>query len=89
MRVGISTLEAALAVAPDDFHSGCVAGAERVLQRYMGHCNVQTDIKEAAFLGDDDALIAAGLPRNIYWALWYSSAAKAGWLPGGCLYKTY
>ena len=89
MCVGISTLEAALAAAPDDFHSGCIAGAERVLQRYMGHCNVQTDIKEAAFLGDDDALIAAGLPRITYWALWHCSAAKAGGLPAGCQYKTF
>ena len=32
----------------------------RLLQRYIGACNVQTDIKEAAFLGDNDELVAAG-----------------------------
>lgn len=30
------------------------------LQRYVGQCNLQTDIKEACFLGADDALVAAG-----------------------------
>ncbi|KUF94136.1 Acyltransferase family [Phytophthora nicotianae] len=31
-----------------------------VLRRYIGYCNVQTDIKEAAFLGKNDAYIIAG-----------------------------
>jgi hypothetical protein len=26
----------------------------------MGHCNVQTDIKEAVFLGEKDELVACG-----------------------------
>jgi WD and tetratricopeptide repeat-containing protein 1 len=26
----------------------------------VGQCNVQTDIKEAVFLGQDDALVACG-----------------------------
>jgi WD40 repeat protein len=26
----------------------------------MGHCNVQTDIKEAVFLGESDELVACG-----------------------------
>jgi hypothetical protein len=30
-------------------------------QRFIGHCNVQTDIKEAIFFGDDDKYVAAGL----------------------------
>lgn len=28
--------------------------------RYIGHCNVQTDIKEAVFLGQHDDLVACG-----------------------------
>jgi WD and tetratricopeptide repeat-containing protein 1 len=35
-------------------------GPGRLLQRCVGHCNVQTDIKEAVFLGQDDALVACG-----------------------------
>ncbi|KAG7397429.1 WD and tetratricopeptide repeats protein [Phytophthora boehmeriae] len=31
-----------------------------VLRRYIGYCNVQTDIKEAAFFGKNDAYIIAG-----------------------------
>lgn len=36
------------------------AGGRRLLQRYVGHCNCATDIKEAAFLGQHDDLVAAG-----------------------------
>lgn len=36
-----------------------VAG-RRLLQRYIGHANVQTDIKEAIFMGSHDELVAAG-----------------------------
>lgn len=32
----------------------------RYLQRFIGHCNIQTDIKEACFLGGNDELVAAG-----------------------------
>ncbi|KAK9827817.1 hypothetical protein WJX74_003555 [Apatococcus lobatus] len=35
-------------------------GGRRMLQRFVGHCNVQTDIKEACFLGQNDELVAAG-----------------------------
>ncbi|CAI5742492.1 unnamed protein product [Hyaloperonospora brassicae] len=31
-----------------------------VIRRYIGYCNVQTDIKEAAFFGRNDAYIIAG-----------------------------
>ncbi|GMF52632.1 unnamed protein product [Phytophthora fragariaefolia] len=31
-----------------------------VVRRYIGYCNVQTDIKEAAFFGKNDAYIIAG-----------------------------
>ncbi|RLN95512.1 hypothetical protein BBJ28_00009418 [Nothophytophthora sp. Chile5] len=31
-----------------------------VLRRYIGYCNVQTDIKEATFFGKNDAYIVAG-----------------------------
>jgi WD and tetratricopeptide repeat-containing protein 1 len=30
-----------------------------VLQRYLGHANMMTDIKEATFLGGDDEMVAA------------------------------
>jgi WD40 repeat protein len=36
------------------------AGGQRLLQRYIGHCNCATDIKEAAFLGQHDDLVACG-----------------------------
>lgn len=36
------------------------AGDARLLARYIGQANIQTDIKEAVFLGQDDALVAAG-----------------------------
>eukprot|EP00887_Chlorella_sp_A99_P002411 scaffold10.g2411.t1 len=39
---------------------GALEGGRRMLHRYVGHCNVQTDIKEAVFLGAGDELVAAG-----------------------------
>lgn len=30
------------------------------LQHFVGHCNCATDIKEAAFLGQNDELVACG-----------------------------
>lgn len=30
------------------------------IRRYIGYCNIQTDIKEASFLGNNDAYIVAG-----------------------------
>lgn len=42
------------------FSTGNVPEGRRLLQRYMGHCNIQTDIKEVTFLGDNDELVAAG-----------------------------
>ena len=35
-------------------------GGARLLQRFVAHRNEQTDIKEAVFLGPDDALVACG-----------------------------
>lgn len=43
-----------------NFSSRDVAEGRRLLQRYIGHCNIQTDIKEVTFLGDNDELVAAG-----------------------------
>ncbi|KAL4428996.1 hypothetical protein ABPG77_006035 [Micractinium sp. CCAP 211/92] len=43
---------------PSLWHS--FEGGRRLLQRFVGQCNLQTDIKEACFLGADDALVAAG-----------------------------
>jgi len=40
--------------------SDYMPGGRRLLQRYVGHCNVQTDIKEACFVGAGDAVVAAG-----------------------------
>ncbi len=39
--------------------SGVLGGA-RLLGRYVGQCNVQTDIKEAVFLGGNDEFVACG-----------------------------
>lgn len=38
----------------------CLPGQSRLLARYVGHCNMQTDIKEVVFLGQGDQLVAAG-----------------------------
>jgi len=35
-------------------------GSRRLMHRYIGQCNVQTDIKEAVFLGQGDNLVACG-----------------------------
>ncbi|CAL8472173.1 g11715 [Coccomyxa elongata] len=42
------------------FSTADVPEGRRLLQRYIGHCNIQTDIKEVTFLGDNDELVAAG-----------------------------
>ncbi|KAH7464804.1 WD and tetratricopeptide repeats protein 1 [Phytophthora ramorum] len=48
----------------DSFWEGSLVNSTRVncdvLRRYIGYCNVQTDIKEAAFFGKNDAYIIAG-----------------------------
>ena len=36
------------------------ADAMRMTQRYVGHCNMRTDIKEAVFVGRDDEIVACG-----------------------------
>ncbi|KAL0048474.1 hypothetical protein WJX82_004068 [Trebouxia sp. C0006] len=43
---------------PNSWRQG--VGARRMLHRYVGHANVQTDIKEAIFMGSHDELVAAG-----------------------------
>ncbi|KAK9836189.1 hypothetical protein WJX81_007802 [Elliptochloris bilobata] len=50
----------------DAFHTEQVPGDERVLQRFIGHINVQTDIKEATFLGGD-SLVAVGSDDGCVW----------------------
>ena len=37
-----------------------LADCMRTEQRFVGHCNVRTDIKEAVFVGRDDAVVACG-----------------------------
>lgn len=48
----ISSLEAAAAYSM------------RTLQRFVGQCNVVTHIKEAAFVGPDDHIVACGSDRG-------------------------
>ena len=42
------------------FLTSMVPESRRHLQRYVGHANVQTDIKEVTYLGNNDELVAAG-----------------------------
>jgi len=35
-------------------------GGQRLIQKYIGQCNVQTDIKECTFVGDNDGMVACG-----------------------------
>jgi len=39
---------------------GALPSSSLYLQRFVGHCNLQTDIKEAVFFGQDDSFVAAG-----------------------------
>lgn len=55
---GMSVGDACLASA--SFSSTDVPGEGRLVQRYIGQCNIQTDIKEVTFLGDNDEMVAAG-----------------------------
>ena len=46
--------------AVSSFGDRNIPGApHRTVQRFMGHSNVQTDIKEAAFMGGNDEMVAA------------------------------
>lgn len=40
------------------------ANAMRMTQRFVGHCNMRTDIKEAIFVGDKDEVVACGSDRG-------------------------
>lgn len=42
------------------FLTSMVSESRRHIQRYVGHANVQTDIKEVTYLGNNDELVAAG-----------------------------
>ena len=42
------------------FVTSLVAESSRYIQRYVGHANMQTDIKEVTFMGSNDELVAAG-----------------------------
>ena len=42
------------------FLTSMVPESRRYIQRYVGHANVQTDIKEVTYLGSNDELVAAG-----------------------------
>lgn len=54
-----------------------------MLQRFVGHCNCATDIKEAAFLGQNDDLVACGSDdgRNF---IYRSVGRKAPHVPPSC-----
>jgi hypothetical protein len=51
-RVGVASEAAAV--------EAMCADAMRMTQRYVGHCNMRTDIKEAVFVGREDAVVACG-----------------------------
>ncbi|KAG2497866.1 hypothetical protein HYH03_004132 [Edaphochlamys debaryana] len=60
---GGSAAARASSAPPGSAPRGAWAGSEggrRMTQRYVGQCNVQTDIKEACFVGAGDAVVAAG-----------------------------
>ena len=42
------------------FLTSMVPESRRYIHRYVGHANVQTDIKEVTYLGRNDELVAAG-----------------------------
>lgn len=46
--------------SPSSWLWGALPSSSSYLQRFVGHCNLQTDIKEAVFLGQDDSFVAAG-----------------------------
>lgn len=51
-----------LSLAFSSEHRSQIVGSSprALIQRYAGACNVQTDIKEACFIGDTGGYIAAG-----------------------------
>ena len=63
-----------------------ILGGARLLGRYVGQCNVQTDIKEAQWLGADDDFVACGSDCGrvfIYRTVsWVSYQIKPKTLPG-------
>ena len=54
---------------------GALPSASTYLQRYVGHCNMQTDIKEAVFLGKNDEFIASGSDDG--WVYLYEASTGA------------
>ena len=40
--------------------AAALSGTMRTSQRYVGHCNMRTDIKEATYVGQGDAVVACG-----------------------------
>jgi WD and tetratricopeptide repeat-containing protein 1 len=44
----------------------------------MGHCNVQTDIKEAVFLGEKDELVACGSDDGRVF-IYSAETGRMGW----------
>ena len=46
-----------------------------MLGRYIGACNMQTDIKEACFLGAQDELVAAGSDSG-YIFIWNAETGR-------------
>ena len=61
-----------------------------MLQRYLGACNMQTDIKEACFLGAEDELVAAGSDAG-YIFIWNAEtgqvSADFGLGSSGCIFQ--
>lgn len=70
------------------FLTSMVPESRRYIQRYVGHANVQTDIKEVTYLGSNDELVAAGeeaapfcgttLPRSQQYARLFTALIVPG-----------
>ena len=50
----------------------------RLVQRYVGQCNLQTDIKEAVFLGQDQLVAAGSDDGNVY--IFNAASGHLAWL---------
>jgi len=51
------------------------ATSRRANRRYVGQCNIQTDIKEAVFLGTNDEFVAAGSDDGLVF-IWHAKTGE-------------
>lgn len=59
----------------NDYTSSQPEVALDMRQRYVGHCNVGTDIKQAAFLGEKGDYVASGSDDG-RWFIWHKKTGK-------------